>query len=142
MRIFIYFFFILTITACQEVIQEENSIEKNSEEVSLDIPSAIVKSYDQNKLEQCIDSIWRTATIQNLQNEIELLSKGERTLSCLTVDSQYSELGTITLKFGEDNGLNFVTYHNFIVYAAENWAIYYYDVIEGEEITFEAWKNK
>lgn len=138
-RILIGCFFALTFLACDEKAPQSDSVSNsNTDSGSVEIETEKAL-YDQKKLEQCIDSIWKSETISDLQEEIETLSKGERTLSCLTVDEDFAETEKIGLKFGEDNDMNFVTYHNFIVYPFKNWGIFYYDVIEDEEIEFGTW---
>jgi len=138
-RILIGCFFALTLLACDEKApQSDSATNSNTDSVSVEIETE-KGLYDQKKLDECIDSIWRSETISVLQEEIETLSMGARTLSCLTVDEDVEETEKIGLKFGEDNDMNFVTYHNFIVYPFKNWSIYYYDVIEDEEIEFGTW---
>lgn len=96
-------------------------------------------SYDQTKLDECEKSIWNTDFIQNLSEEINLKSEGSCRLTSIVLDHQLEENEMIWIKFGEDNGLNFVTYHHFYVYPNQDWAIYYYDPIEDLEMPFITW---
>lgn len=126
--------------SCTEVkndVQFEE--EARVDETGLNNQNQEIYTYDNPQLKACIDSIWRVPIINELQQEIETLSQDKRTLVCLIYQEDFINTEVVQLKFGEDNGLNFVTYHSFAVYPFKNWSIYYYDVIEDEEIEFGTW---
>lgn len=91
----------------------------------------------QNFPDFMIDSILNCDLIIDKTAEVESLSKGERTLSLLEIPNEDSTV--YTLKVGEDNGMNFVTYYTFEASKYPFMQLRFYDPFEDRLIDFGHW---
>jgi hypothetical protein len=88
------------------------------------------------------DTILSLPEVQERANYIEKETKGKRHLGVMISETpQENGKDYYVVKAGEDNGTNWVTHFNFIVYVP-TMKITYMDPLSGEEITLDEWRKQ
>ncbi|MDP8035263.1 hypothetical protein QJU43_08925 [Pasteurella atlantica] len=91
--------------------------------------------------EAMLNRIWNLKEVQASNQYIVNKSNGKRKLKLL-ISKSPSEIENTDycIKVVEDNGTNYVTHYNFVIYP-ESGKIMYLDAITGEEIELADWRK-
>ncbi|MDP8052590.1 hypothetical protein QJU23_09190 [Pasteurella atlantica] len=88
-----------------------------------------------------LNRIWNLKEVQASNQYVVNKSNGKRKLKLLISKSPSKKENTdYCIKVVEDNGTNYVTHYNFVIYP-ESGKIMYLDVITGEEIELTDWRK-
>lgn len=85
-----------------------------------------------------IDEIWRLPEVKALSDKIERESKGKRHLVGRISSEPSDDQEYYGISIAEDNGEALATYFEFHIYPDNS--IYYYDVVEDQELTLKEWR--
>jgi hypothetical protein len=104
-------------------------------------PAAAAPEEDTAALALAMDAVAALPEVQQWGIFLEQQTQGERHMKFWAWGAPKPDAPYYWIKVGEDNGMSLVAQFNFFVYP-ESGRIMYYDVVEGEPITLEAWRAK
>lgn len=90
--------------------------------------------------DKLIDEIWKLPEVQALSDKIERESKGKRHLVGRVSSEPSDDQEYYGISIAEDNGEALATYFEFRIYPDNS--IYYYDVVEDQELTLKEWRAR
>ena len=88
-----------------------------------------------------MDAVATLPEVKEWGKYLEQQTQGARHMKLWSWGTPKPDAPYYWIKVGEDNGMSLVAQFNFYVYP-ESGRIMYYDVVEGERITLEAWRAK
>lgn len=88
--------------------------------------------------DKLIDKVWALPEVQALSDKINRESKGKRHLVRRISSEPSDDQEYYGISVSEDNGEALATYFEFRIYPDNS--IYYYDVVEDEELTLKEWR--
>ncbi len=88
--------------------------------------------------DKLIDQVWALPEVQALSDKIDRESKGKRHLVGRISSEPSDDQEYYGISISEDNGEALATYFEFRIYPDNS--IYYYDVVEDEELTLKKWR--
>ena len=90
--------------------------------------------------DKLIDEIWKLPEVQALSDKIDRESKGKRHLVGRVSSEPSDDQEYYGISIAEDNGEALATYFEFRIYPDKS--IYYYDVVEDQELTLKEWRAR
>ncbi len=90
--------------------------------------------------DKLIGEIWKLPEVQALSDKIERESKGKRHLVGRVSSEPSDDQEYYGISIAEDNGEALATYFEFRIYPDNS--IYYYDVVEDQELTLKEWRAR
>lgn len=91
-----------------------------------------------NTEDKLIDQVWHLPEVKALSDKIERESKGKRHLVGRISSEPSDDQEYYGISISEDNGEALATYFEFRIYPDNS--IYYYDVVEDQELTLKEWR--
>lgn len=91
-----------------------------------------------NTEDKLINQVWQLPEVRALSDKIERESKGKRHLVGRISSSPSDDQEYYGVSISEDNGEALATYFEFRIYPDNS--IYYYDVVEDQELTLKEWR--
>lgn len=91
-----------------------------------------------NTEDKLINQVWQLPEVKVLSDKIERESKGKRHLVGRISSSPSDDQEYYGISISEDNGEALATYFEFHIYPDNS--IYYYDVVEDQELTLKKWR--
>ncbi|WP_430406379.1 hypothetical protein [Fluviicola sp.] len=90
--------------------------------------------------DKLIDLVWQLPEVKNLSDKIERESKGKRHLVGRISSTPSDDQEYYGVSVAEDNGEALATYFEFRIYPDNT--MYYYDVVEDQELTLKEWRTR
>lgn len=90
--------------------------------------------------DRLIDEIWELPEVKALSDKIERESKGKRHLVGRISSEPSDDQEYYGISIAEDNGEALATYFEFRIYPDNS--IYYYDVVEDQELSLKEWRAR
>jgi hypothetical protein len=90
--------------------------------------------------DKLIDQIWKLPEVQALSDKIDRESNGKRHLVGRISSEPSDDQEYYGISIAEDNGEALATYFEFRIYPDNS--IYYYDVVEDQELTLKEWRAR
>lgn len=91
-----------------------------------------------NTEDKLISQVWQLPEVKNLSDKIERESKGKRHLVGRISSTPSDDQEYYGVSVSEDNGEALATYFEFRIYPDNS--LYYYDVVEDQELTLKEWR--
>ncbi len=88
--------------------------------------------------DKLISKVWQLPEVKTLSDKIERESKGKRHLVGRISSNPSDDQEYYGVSVSEDNGEALATYFEFRIYPDNS--IYYYDVVEDQELTLKEWR--
>ncbi|WP_341902179.1 hypothetical protein [Fluviicola taffensis] len=90
--------------------------------------------------DKLIDLVWQLPEVKSLSDKIERESKGKRHLVGRISSTPSDDQEYYGVSVAEDNGEALATYFEFRIYPDNT--MYYYDVVEDQELTLKEWRTR
>ena len=130
-----YFFYLLSLVVLMGCGRASNKAEKETVDSTAVAQQQPTDSLTEDKVTEMIFAL---PEVKERADYIEKETKGARHMEALINQAPDATTNYYWVKAGEDNGTNFVTHFNFLVYPDRK--IMYYDVINDTTITLDAWR--
>jgi hypothetical protein len=131
-KAFLFLLIVLSLASCGKT--------SNQTETKAADSSAVVQQTPADSLTEDIvmEMVFALPEVKERADYIEKETKGQRHMQALINQAPDATTNYYWVKAGEDNGTNFVTHFNFLVYPDRK--IMYYDAINDTTITLDAWR--
>jgi hypothetical protein len=118
-------------------LNEEPKQDKEKESKKPKEDTHVKITHTEDKL---ISQVWQLPEVKSLSDKIERESKGKRHLVGRISSTPSDDQEYYGVSVSEDNGEALATYFEFRIYPDNT--IYYYDVVEDQELTLKEWRAK